>query len=89
MNQAIDAAFDEAHRLDELLSNYRTASEWSRVNREAASQAVVVSPELFQLLSDCMEYSRTSEGYLRFDCRAAHANVGLFFGRISSHSVWR
>jgi thiamine biosynthesis lipoprotein len=62
MNQAIDAAFDEAHRLDELLSNYRTASEWSRVNREAASQTVVVSPELFQLLSDCMEYSRRSEG---------------------------
>jgi thiamine biosynthesis lipoprotein ApbE len=23
MNQAIDAAFEEAHRLDELLSNYR------------------------------------------------------------------
>jgi FAD:protein FMN transferase len=62
MNQAIDAAFEEAHRLDELLSNYLPASEWSRINREAATRPVAVSPELFRLLSDCIEYSRTSEG---------------------------
>jgi thiamine biosynthesis lipoprotein len=62
MNQAIDAAFDEAHRLDELLSNYEPASEWSRVNREAAAHPVSVSPELFQLLHDCIDYSRASEG---------------------------
>jgi FAD:protein FMN transferase len=62
MNQAIDAAFDEVHRLDAMLSNYRPESEWSRVNREAAAHPVAVSPELFRLLSDCMEYSRASEG---------------------------
>ncbi|MGE5734680.1 MAG: FAD:protein FMN transferase [Acidobacteriota bacterium] len=62
MNQAIDAAFEEAHRLDALLSNYRTASEWSRINREAATSPVAVSPELFHLLSDCIEYSRASDG---------------------------
>lgn len=62
MNQAIDRAFEEAHRLDALLSNYRPASEWSRINREAAAGPVVVSPELFRLLSDCIEYSRESEG---------------------------
>jgi len=62
MNQAIDAAFDEAHRLDELLSNYKPASEWSRINREAAVHPVAVSPELFQLLSDCTDYSSASEG---------------------------
>src|SRR5579859_6696260 len=42
MNQAADAALQEAHRLDELLSNYKPASEWSRINRDAGSQAVVV-----------------------------------------------
>jgi len=62
MNQAIDAAFEEAHRLDALLSNYRPESEWSRINREAATGPVVVSPELFRLLSDCLDYSRASEG---------------------------
>lgn len=62
MNQAVDAAFAEAHRMDELLSNYKPASEWSRVNREAAAHPVVVSSELFQLLSDSLDYSRASEG---------------------------
>ena len=62
MNHAIDAAFNEAHRLDDLLSNYKPESEWSRINREAAAHPVAVSPELFHLLSDCLEYSRASEG---------------------------
>jgi thiamine biosynthesis lipoprotein len=62
MNQAIDAAFEEVQRLDELLSNYKPTSEWSRINREAAAHPVAVSPELFHLLSDCLEYSRASEG---------------------------
>lgn len=62
MNQAIDAAFAEAQRLDALLSNYRPESEWSRINREAAMHPVNVSPELFHLLSDCSAYSRASEG---------------------------
>lgn len=62
MKRAIDAAFDEAHRLDALLSNYLPESEWSRINREAAADPVPVSPESFRLLSDCMDYSRASEG---------------------------
>jgi thiamine biosynthesis lipoprotein len=62
MNEAVDAAFEEAHRLDALLSNYLPESEWSRINREAAARPVEVSPELFRLLSDCIEYSRASEG---------------------------
>ena len=78
MNEAVDAAFEEAHRLDALLSNYRPASEWSRINREAAARPVAVSPELFRLLSDCIEYSRASEGSLRSDRRPAHARLGLF-----------
>ena len=62
MNQAIDAAFDEAHRLDALLSNYKPESEWSRINREAGLRPMPVSAELFRLLSKCNDYSRTSEG---------------------------
>ena len=59
---AADAAFDEVHRLDELLSNYRADSEWSQVNQHAAEKPMKVSPELFRLLSACVEYSRQSEG---------------------------
>jgi thiamine biosynthesis lipoprotein len=62
MEAAIDAAFDEARLLDDLLSNYKPDSEWSQVNRTAAQKPVVVSPDLFRLLQQCLEYSRESEG---------------------------
>jgi thiamine biosynthesis lipoprotein len=59
---AADAALAEAQRLDALLSNYRPESEWSVVNRTAGSHPVKVSPELFRLLSACLDYSRQSQG---------------------------
>ena len=59
---AVDAALAEAQRIDALLSNYRPQSEWSMLNRSAAGQPVKVSPELFRLLSACLDYSRESEG---------------------------
>jgi thiamine biosynthesis lipoprotein len=62
MEAAVDSAFDEVRRLDELLSNYRPESEWSQVNRYAAERPVKVSPELFRLLSACAEFSRAGEG---------------------------
>src|ERR1017187_5797537 len=62
MEAAADAAFDEARDLDDLLSNYKPESEWSEVNQHAAERPVKVSPELFRLLSACVEYSRESEG---------------------------
>jgi thiamine biosynthesis lipoprotein len=62
MEAAADAAFDEVRRLDELLSNYRPESEWSQVNLHAAEKPMKVSPELFQLLSACVEYSQESDG---------------------------
>jgi FAD:protein FMN transferase len=62
MEEAADAAFDEVRRLDDLLSNYKPDSEWSQVNRHAAEKPMKISPELFQLLSACNEYSRESGG---------------------------
>ncbi len=62
LEAASEDAFEEVRRLDRMLSNYRPESEWSLVNRDAASRPVKVSVELFQLLSACVEYSRQSEG---------------------------
>lgn len=62
MEGAVNAAFDEVRQLDSMLSNYKPDSEWSEVNREAALRPVHISPELFQLLAACQEYSRESEG---------------------------
>ena len=62
LQDGLEAAFGEVRRLDAMLSNYAPASEWSRVNRQAAERAVPVSQELFDLLSSCVEYGRQSEG---------------------------
>ena len=48
---SLSLAFDEVQRLDQFLSNYRPASEWSQVNRFAAERPVKVSKELFDLLA--------------------------------------
>jgi len=62
LEAAAEDAFDEARRLDLLLSNYKPDSEWSKVNSLAADHPVPVSQELFDLLSACVDYSRRSEG---------------------------
>ena len=62
MEGAVEAAFEEARRLDQMLSNYKPESELSAVNRLAAERPVEVSQELFDLLSACLEYSRGSQG---------------------------
>lgn len=62
LQAAVESAFEEARRLDELLSNYRAESEWSRMNRTAGRVAVPVSRELYDLLAACLRYSEASEG---------------------------
>jgi thiamine biosynthesis lipoprotein len=56
------AAFEEARRIDALISNYREASEWSRLNREASRGPVKVSAESIDLIARCLDYSRASDG---------------------------
>jgi FAD:protein FMN transferase len=62
LQAAVEAALEEALRLDALLSHYKPKSEWSIVNRDAGSRSVVVSEELYRLLDDCVRYSRESGG---------------------------
>lgn len=57
-----DLALEEARKADMLLSDYLEDSELSRVNREAGRAPVAVSPEFFDVLERCMEYSRLSDG---------------------------
>jgi len=62
MLAAMEAAFEELRHLDGLLSNYRPESDLSQVNRLAAERPVKVTPEFFEFLERCLEYSRQSEG---------------------------
>ena len=62
MEKTVAAAFAELRRLEESLSVYRSASEWSKINRWAAGKPVRTSKETCLLLAECLEYSRQSEG---------------------------
>jgi FAD:protein FMN transferase len=62
LESIVSEGLEEAHRLDDMLSNYKPDSEWSMVNRQAGDGPVHISPELFQLLAACIEYSKESEG---------------------------
>lgn len=62
LDSAVEDALNEVQRLDDLLSNYKPSSEWSKVNREAYRGPVQVSDELFSLLDRCVDYSQRSEG---------------------------
>lgn len=54
--------FDEIDRLDQLLSNYRTSSELSRINREAFAHPVTTDPEMFSFLQQSQHWSDASRG---------------------------
>jgi FAD:protein FMN transferase len=72
---SIDAVMDEMRHIDDSMSTYKDTSEVSRVNAQAAAQAVPISRELFELLTTALEYSRITEG--AFDI--TYASVGFMY----------
>ena len=59
---AIDAVMAEMHRIDELMSPYKKASELYRINQLAAQRELVISAEMFELISRSIEFSRQTAG---------------------------
>jgi FAD:protein FMN transferase len=72
---AIAAVMHEMHRIDAAMSPYKSDSELSRINREAASRPVEVTAEMFALLQRSLEFSQASDG--AFDI--TFASVGQLF----------
>jgi thiamine biosynthesis lipoprotein len=62
LRQIVNDALDEVDRIDRLMSHYKPDSALSRLNREAARGPVQVEPELFDFITECLRYSRESEG---------------------------
>jgi thiamine biosynthesis lipoprotein len=74
-NKATDAVIAEMERIDRDMSTYKSDSEVSRVNADAARGPVKISAELFELLSTALEYSRITGG--AFDI--TYASVGFMY----------
>jgi len=62
IDNAIDAAFDAVRRIDSLMSTYKADSEVSEINRRAASEGVLISPETCEVINKALELSRASNG---------------------------
>jgi thiamine biosynthesis lipoprotein len=60
--RALEEVFNEASRIDHLMSTYRDESEISKVNREAAGEPIVVSAELFDLIQRSLDISVLTRG---------------------------
>jgi thiamine biosynthesis lipoprotein len=72
---AIEAVFEEFRRIDRLMSTYKPDSEISMVNERAARAPVRVSPELYDLIAQSVEFSRLTRG--AFDI--TYASVGYLY----------
>jgi FAD:protein FMN transferase len=72
---AIDAVLAEMRRVDAAMSTYKPTSEVSQVNADAARAPMKISPELFELLTTALEYSRVTAG--AFDI--TYASVGYLY----------
>ncbi len=65
----------EFKRLDEMMNPWNPASELARINREAAHSAVATTPEIIEVVSRALYYSRLSDG--AFDI--SFASVGQYY----------
>lgn len=60
--EAAEAALDEIDRVEEQLTVYRDSSEVSDLNRRAGEEEVVVTPELFELLTLAARITNETRG---------------------------
>lgn len=66
---AIDKAFQEIVRLDDLMSNYKSDSALSNLNRSAHFQTQRIPPDLYRVIEHALQLSKLSEG--KFDITVA------------------
>ena len=70
----IDAVFDEASRIDELMSTFKETSRISEINRDAAERPVYAGHELFGLIRRAQDVSVLTRGAfdITFDSVGQH-----------------
>src|SRR5436305_13679547 len=59
-SEAIENAFQEIARIDNLLSNFKPDSDLSRLNRSAHFHTEKVPPELYRVVQEALRLSKLS-----------------------------
>jgi len=60
--ECVRAALEEIRKVDDLMSDYKSDSEISQVNRDAAKMAVRVSESTYEVLQRSIEFSEMTGG---------------------------
>ena len=60
--KAMETAFQEAERINRLMSHYRPDSEVSQISRHAGKKEIRVSPETLEVIERALYFSRLSGG---------------------------
>ncbi len=81
---AIEKAFQEIVRLDDLLSNYKPDSPLSQLNRSAHFHQEEVPPDLYRVIAQAIQFSRLSDG--KFDVSIAPL-VNLWKGTLAGENM--
>jgi len=81
---AIEGAFQEIVRIDDVLSNYKSDSALSVLNRSGQDHTEKVPSDLYRVLEQAIYFSKLSEG--KFDITAAPL-VNLWKGALSGDSM--
>ncbi len=91
LHDAVDSAFAAVERMQNLLSAHDPASELSRLNREAAAQAVTVSPETFDVLRCAHRLATESGGAFDYTVAPTLARWGLLPANLHRENpgTWR
>jgi len=66
---AIEKAFEEIVRIDDLMSNYKPESELSHLNESAHFHTERVPPDLYRIIEQAVQFSKLSDG--KFDITIA------------------
>ena len=81
---AIDKAFEEIVRIEDLMSNYKAESALSQLNRSAHFHTEKVPADLYRVIEQAVQFSRLSEG--KFDITVAPL-VNLWKAALSGDSI--
>ena len=60
--KCIETAFAEIHKVDDLMSDYKSDSEISLINKDAAKTAVHLSQSTYEVLQRSIEFSKLTDG---------------------------
>ncbi len=62
LNRAVNMAFAEIKRIEEMMSEWEDGSELSRINRNAGKKAIKVSQEILEIITQSIKFSQISRG---------------------------